>query len=921
MKKQYFAPTALAIAISSILLVGCGGGGGVQTNPDVTPIPTPIPTPTPTPTPTPDTDKIKVGVIDSGANAKSQYLKDQVSKVIKFTENGDVITATDITNQSADKLDTSNSSHGTFVSEIIAGNGVKGSTVGAANGIADIYAAQTTINAQAGGYSHINFNAMAQLQEKYGVNLFNGSFGASGTEGTGFIDASSSAYSDAQKVVDNNGLIILATGNTGDDRPSLESYMPIIKKELEKGFLVVTGLNADKTGLYRDSQGLGANACGDAGRWCLAADYINGPLGLEKDGDTANYLFHGTSGAAPQVTAQAVLIWNKYPWMTAEQVRQTILTTADYMDDGSGLSQYYNSTYGWGYFNTESALKGPALFDTMFGDKFNADLGLGHNSTFASDISGNGGLFKTGSGVLVLSGNNTYTGNTLVDAGNLQVDGSLTSDTVVDTFGKLTGSGLVGNVLNKGTVSTESGALTVDGDFTQEASGRYIYGLGNTLKVTGKADIKGSLEVYAKDQKIITKGDHTVLTANGGVFGQFGDYASISPFLKLIAVSYDNNAVYAKIDFADSALAGTVKGGISDAAGALTNQLMEKANNEFLLTGQDSNLTKYIAGLQSVQTQEAAQAVLNSNSGAMFVESPSVLLRNESVISSQIARRSHAVSKNGRSGVWGTTSYSENTLNADDWNSVDSSIYVNTIGADTTFGLGDQNVIGGYVSSFKADSDFNQLDGQSKLDLISLGLYGKVSTDLGFYAAANAHYGKGENEFKRNIFTGVESVESRVDADMESIGAYTELGYVLGTGYIWSLTPYFGLSYNSVDMDGITEGSEFGLVVGSTKADEAKAHAGFRFDYKLSHDLNVNGFAEYAYAFNRNLPDVLISSNLDRAISVGYQAPSFDKDYAFYGVGFDYTTPQQQWGVFGDVAGMTDDSNNYQVQLGLKYNF
>ena len=835
-----------------------------------------------------------------------------MQKVVKFAENeSGEITAKDLTNASRDEQDMSIRKHGSVVSTIIAGNGVNGSTKGAANGIAEIYAGQVTTNSSGSGLTHINFNAMAQMQEKYGVNLFNGSFAAEGV-----LDPRSSAFTDAQKVVDRGGLIVMSTGNQGKSDASLESYMPATKHELESGFLAVTGLNADKTGLHDE-----ANACGKAGRWCLAADYINGPVGIERNGTDGLYYFNGTSGSAPQVTAEVAQVWSKYPWMSAAQVRQIVLTTSTFIDDGTGTDKLFNETYGWGYFNPESALKGPALFSTIFGENFDAVLGLTDVANFENNIAGDAGLTKSGNGKLILSGQNTYEGDTNVNGGVLQVDGKVTSNTTVNKSGTLTGKGQVGSVVNKGTVSTESGALTVNGNYTQSASGKYVYSVGNTLNVAGKADLDGSLHVYAKDKNLITIGDHTLLKAKGGLTGEFADYSSISPFLKVKAVSYDTNGVFAKIDYADSKEAGTIKGGVSEVAGSLTNQLMSNANASMVETGQASKLTEYVAGLQAVTTSEAAQAVLNANSGALFVESPSVLLRNESVITNQIARRTHAVTNHSQSGVWGTTSYSENRLEADGWNAVDSEIYVNTVGADYAFGLDGKNVIGGYVSNYLAKSDYNELDGKNDVDLISLGLYGKWTTDTGLYTAGNVHYGKGNNKFERNIFDGETSHQSKVEADMTNFGAYGELGYTFGRKYLWSLTPYFGLSYSLLDMDGLNETNEYGLSTSDSKTEELKGHIGFRFDYQVSHDFTVNAFAEYANAFNRNLADVSITSNLDKSASVSYKSPEFSKDYTFYGVGFDYLTPNQKWNIFGDLAGEADNSKNYQVQLGLKYKF
>src|SRR5690606_34109552 len=49
----------------------------------------------------------------------------------------------------------------------------------------------------------------------------------------------------------------------------------------------------------------------------------------------------------------------------------------------------------------------------------------GHGAVLSGTLSGDGSLAKTGTGELVLSGENTYTGQTTAEAGTLRVDGSL----------------------------------------------------------------------------------------------------------------------------------------------------------------------------------------------------------------------------------------------------------------------------------------------------------------------------------------------------------------------------------------------------------------------------------------------------------------------------------------------------------------
>jgi autotransporter-associated beta strand protein len=98
--------------------------------------------------------------------------------------------------------------------------------------------------------------------------------------------------------------------------------------------------------------------------------------------------------------------------------------------------------------------------------------------TFAGTISGvaDGGLIKNGTGVLTLSGTSTYVGPTLVNAGNLDLTGTLSSSPVTVANGAiLNGNGTIGGnlTLNQGGKISLGGpianTLTV-GNFTWNAT-------------------------------------------------------------------------------------------------------------------------------------------------------------------------------------------------------------------------------------------------------------------------------------------------------------------------------------------------------------------------------------------------------------------------------------------------------------------
>jgi autotransporter-associated beta strand protein len=259
-------------------------------------------------------------------------------------------------------------------------------------------------------------------------------------------------------------------------------------------------------------------------------------------------------------------------------------------------------------------------------------VGSNNLSTVVSGQITDGGLFggvggslvKIGSGTLVLSGANTYTGPTNVNGGTLEVDGSIaaSSSVTVNTGGTLAGTGVVdpatttimsGGTLAPGNASNATGTLTLAGNLVFQSAATYLITVSgakaSNTQVTSIATLGGT--VQASFASAATAKTYDILRSAGLGGTTFSGASSSNPNYA-VSLSYTPTDVLLNVS---AQLGGG--GGLNPNQQAVASGINTALNNGATLPAALGNIFGLTGGaLANALTQLDGEAATGAERGA-----------------------------------------------------------------------------------------------------------------------------------------------------------------------------------------------------------------------------------------------------------------------------------------------------------------
>jgi len=425
-------------------------------------------------------------------------------------------------------------------------------------------------------------------------------------------------------------------------------------------------------------------------------------------------------------------------------------------------------------------------------------------------MSGSGSLTVQGGGMLAITGNNTCTGPTTVNASTLSVNGTLASTVMLNNGGILAPGNSIGTLNVSGNFAQTGGAYVVEANAA---------GQSDRINVGGTATINGgTVQVLAQPGNYGPSTTYTILRANGGVLGVYSGVSSNFAFLTP-SLSYDANDVFLTLAL-PSQNTFTSFSGITPnqkAVGTALNQSFASAGGDF------ATVIGALAGLNTQQGPVALDTIsgqpyadfgtMNTNNAMMFMNALGQQMANARGAASTGQRQALAQACEiescdavGPLSAWASALGGLGSVLGDgNTSTLTYNFGGAAAGIDYRF---DPRFLVGLGTGYTHGTQWvNSFMGQGWSDSVSVAAYGSF-TQAGFYLDALAGYAYFNNQLQRQIL--IPGLQQRTATG--STGANQFLGQAEG-GYkldIYapaqaSITPFGRLQISSVTQNAFSE--------------------------------------------------------------------------------------------------------------------
>ena len=610
-----------------------------------------------------------------------------------------------------------------------------------------------------------------------------------------------------------------------------------------------------------------SNRCGVAASWCIVAPggdfYSTANFDSSVSQLWSTYPFStykdmaGTSMASPVVAGAAAVLREAFPYMSARQIIEVMLTTTN----ATGIYAD-QSIYGRGLLDLRTAINGPIEFGAWdFPATFDVDT-QGYDSHWNNDIRGSGNLVKRGAGQLTLWGQNTYTGTTRIMGGKLVVNGSndRSSLLTIEQGAIIGGSGTVGTTVVAGRVEPGNsiGTLTINGNYTQTASSTLAIeidkqGRSDKVVVNGIADIQNAtLELEGLDANAIGRDFNfltaTTITANSAFDTSALNRAFIDTDAVFSGSTFNLQIRRNRLTFADTGRSGNQRA----AAHAIEGQgLGGAAYDNFVMLQNPADGADALGQLSGEIYASVQSALLNNSSLFYRAGTERLWHRNASIAAPDTAFSDAYASHPGNPartpneswvqvlGRWGH--FGETGDAAKAYHSMGGLLF----GADRRFG---DHVYGGLAAGFTNESVRATGNSRTHIDGYHLMAY------AGWSGALNARLGVSQSWYdmttlRQISFANFGQAEADTLATSTQVFAETGLPIPINSSAV-QLEPYTGVQHVWLRREAFQESGSTAALSGAGQSNKVTfSNLGVRmlFDLQTRPDQTLTGSVNLAW--------------------------------------------------------------------------